>query len=400
MIFNYVEIGKTGIEVIDGDRGKNYPHKNELLEQGDCIFLSANNVTSTGFKFDSLVFISSEKDATLRNGKLKKNDIVITTRGTVGNVAIYDDTISYSDIRINSGMLIVRCNDNVDSHYLYHVLRSIAFQRQIKQIQTGTAQPQLPKSYFLKMQICLPALDIQKKISSFLDSLDLKIKCNERINRILEEQAVQLLSHMINEAGECNSSVSEIAEINPTRTLSKGQEARCIEMSQLSPTGCFPDGWDYHAYNGGMKFRNGDTLFARITPCLENGKTAFINFLNNDETAFGSTEYIVLSPKEGIPAELLYCLTRYSPFVDYAVVNMNGSSGRQRVSGDTIGKFALPSFSKEQLLRFGELAFSQFEKIKNNSLENIKLASIRDSIFPKLISGELDVSSIGVQSVK
>lgn len=95
-------------------------------------------------------------------------------------------------------------------------------------------------------------------------------------------------------------------------------------------------------FNGGMRFANGDTLLARITPCLENGKTAFVDFLDENEVAFGSTEYIVLAPRNGVLAEILYCLAHYPTFVNYAVKNMNGSSGRQRVSTETIGQFQLP----------------------------------------------------------
>lgn len=184
-VFEEVEIGVTTIEVLDGDRGKNYPHQDELLDSGECVFLSANNVTPSGFKFDSVVFITEQKDIILRNGKLSRNDIVITTRGTVGNVALYDESIEFENMRINSGMLIVRCHDEVDSVYLYNVLRSNAFQQQIRQIQTGSAQPQLPKSHFLKMKISLPPLSIQKKIAAVLKEYDDKIELNNKINKNL-----------------------------------------------------------------------------------------------------------------------------------------------------------------------------------------------------------------------
>ena len=185
MDYEVKELGDIEIEVIDGDRGKNYPHQNELFEEGECVFLSANNVTSSGFKFDTVVYITAEKDRILRNGKLQRNDIVITTRGTVGNVALYDGTVPFDNVRINSGMLIVRCKEGVDSRYLYDVLRSEAFLRQIKQIQTGTAQPQLPKSHFLKMTINLPAVRIQKKIASIIGDIDDKIACNKGVNENL-----------------------------------------------------------------------------------------------------------------------------------------------------------------------------------------------------------------------
>ena len=143
-----------------------------------------------------------------------------------------------------------------------------------------------------------------------------------------------------------------------------------------------------------MRFTNGDTLLARITPCLENGKTAFIDFLNEGEVAFGSTEYIVLSPKEGIPSEFLYCLARYPAFVDYAVKNMNGSSGRQRVSAETIGQYSLPRLSEEQYKIFGQVVSPMFQKMKNNWMENMRLSKLRDALLPKLMSGELNLSNI------
>ena len=92
--------------------------------------------------------------------------------------------------------------------------------------------------------------------------------------------------------------LSNFANINPTRTLSKGTEARYVEMANLPTKGSFPMDWSLKSYEGGMKFTNGDTIMARITPCLENGKTAYIDFLDENEVAFGSTEYIVISAKE------------------------------------------------------------------------------------------------------
>lgn len=160
------------------------------------------------------------------------------------------------------------------------------------------------------------------------------------INGHLQQQAFALFDRLLMKADNSECLVSEIAYLNPKRSLSKNKIARCIDMSQLSTSGAFPDGWEMKPFTGGMRFSNGDTLLARITPCLENGKTAYIDFLNDEEVAFGSTEYIVLAPKEGVPPEYLYCLARYPAFVDYAVKNMNGSSGRQRVSADTIDNLA------------------------------------------------------------
>ena len=101
-MFNYKYFDDLSIELIDGDRGKNYPKNDEMLEKGYCLFLNAKNVTLNGFAFDENVFITKEKDEILRKGKLNRNDIVLTTRGTIGNVGLYDGKITYDNIRINS----------------------------------------------------------------------------------------------------------------------------------------------------------------------------------------------------------------------------------------------------------------------------------------------------------
>jgi len=145
------------IEIIDGDRGKNYPKKSDFQSEGFCLFLNTKNVRPDGFNFDSLMFISEEKDEALRKGKLKRRDVIITTRGTIGNIALYDDSVPYNEIRINSGMLIFRPNEErMLSDYLFEILRSSTIKRQITQTVSGAAQPQLPIKTLVKFNIPVP----------------------------------------------------------------------------------------------------------------------------------------------------------------------------------------------------------------------------------------------------
>ena len=220
------------------------------------------------------------------------------------------------------------------------------------------------------------------------------VRVIQTVNDNLQQQAFSVFDNLIANAENNDCTVSDYAFLNPKRTLTKNQVARSIDMSQLSTNGAFPSGWEMKPFNGGMRFTNGDTLLARITPCLENGKTAFIDFLDDGEVAFGSTEYIVLAPKNGTPPEMLYCLARYPAFVDYAVKNMNGSSGRQRVSAETVGQYRLPLFDKHSLVLFKEVVSPMFLKMRYNSLENIRLSELRDALLPKLMSGEIDVSAV------
>ena len=125
---------KNVVDVIDGDRGNNYPRESDFYENEYCLFLNAGNVTKNGFEFKNNQFITKAKDEKLRKGKLSRNDIVLTTRGTVGNVAWYDNNILYNNIRINSGMVIIRIKDcsNILPAYLYFYMRSSKFEKQVK----------------------------------------------------------------------------------------------------------------------------------------------------------------------------------------------------------------------------------------------------------------------------
>ena len=168
-----VELGDAPLEIIDGDRGKNYPKQNEFPDSGHCLFLSATNVTRGGFEFSDCQFISEKKDEMLRKGKLRREDVVLTTRGTIGNVAHFHVSVPYEHMRINSGMIILRCNQRkILPAYLYHFLRSTSFRRQVNAMKSGAAQPQLPVRDVKRTKIRLPSLSKQHNISSVLSTYD------------------------------------------------------------------------------------------------------------------------------------------------------------------------------------------------------------------------------------
>lgn len=169
------------LRVIDGDRGDNYPSNDELLNNGYCLFLSAKNVTKEGFKFSECIFITKEKDDLLGKGKLVKKDLVLTTRGTVGNIAFFDDSVPFENIRINSGMVIIRNEDkNLDNIYLYSFLKSNFFQYQVDRVVFGSAQPQLTVKVISKFEIPFPLLPEQKAIAEILSDIDKEIEALEK----------------------------------------------------------------------------------------------------------------------------------------------------------------------------------------------------------------------------
>lgn len=285
--------------------------------------------------------------------------------------------------------VVVCANEYSNTRYLAYLLSTMDLGR----LSGQSAQPGLSVKTLAKQEIELPILKQQNRIVSILASLDDKIELNQKINQNLERQAFTLFDRFLSTEHSSKCRLSQIAIINPKRILKKAEPARYIDMAQLSTSGGFPNGWEVKPYNGGMRFSNGDTLLARITPCLENGKTAYIDFLDENEVAFGSTEYVVITSQGDYPPEFFYCLARYPAFVDYAVKNMNGSSGRQRVSAEAIGNYVLPMLTDDELSEFRSTVPCLFRAMRNNSIENMSLAQLRDALLPKLISGEIDVST-------
>ena len=173
--------------IIDGDRGKHYPKDSEFRKTGYCLFLNAKNVTSDGLKFDEKMFISQEKDLLLRKGKLQREDIIITSRGTVGNIGFYSNDVKHEHLRINSGMLIIRSR-KIYPKYLYVQMQSAGFGKQLKIITSGNAQPQLTVSNFNQLKVSYSSKTEQEKIADFLSSIDDIIQVQEKGISALEEQ--------------------------------------------------------------------------------------------------------------------------------------------------------------------------------------------------------------------
>jgi len=186
--------------------------------------------------------------------------------------------------------------------------------------------------------------------------------------------------------------LDEAIEVNPARSLRKGDLAPYLDMANTPTKGHTPDVVVERAFGSGMRFINGDTLVARITPCLENGKTAFVDFLEEGQVGWGSTEYIVLRSKPPLPEELAYCLARSQEFREFAIQSMTGSSGRQRVPATALSHFGLALPVGPQVPdAFGHFIKPLFARATRVAAESRTLATLRDTLLPKLISGQLRV---------
>ena len=169
----------TVCAIIDGDRGKNYPKQDDFSDTGYCLFLNAKNVTATGLSFENRMFITKEKDNALHNGKLERGDVVLTTRGTLGNLAFYDDSVPFENVRINSGMVILRMNKSVMTEAFFMEQFKLQLQSIKGKIASGSAQPQLPISTMNKIRILLAPMALQEQFAAFVEQTDKSKLCGK-----------------------------------------------------------------------------------------------------------------------------------------------------------------------------------------------------------------------------
>lgn len=383
---------------------KNYPHQDELLEAGHCLFLSAKNVTQNGFLFADNQFITQKKDELLNNGKLMRGDIVITTRGTVGNVAIYSDEVPYDNIRINSGMLIIRCGDKIDNYYLYQVLRSKWFYNQILSIQSGSAQPQLPKSHFLKMTIPMPNMNTQHKIAGVLSSIGNKISVNTAINENLEQQAQALYKAWFVDFEPFGGVMPDDWQIVPLDELcdsiSKKHRFNKPELIFLN-TGDVENGMVLHNNYSEVSQMPGqakksiainDILYSEIRPI--NKHFTYVNFNADDYVV--STKLMVLRAKGISPRRLYQFLTMPDTLNELQHEAETRSGTFPQIRFDNIQQLEMIVASEQIENEYSERLNTIYSMIDSNNAENQRLAALRDTLLPKLMNGEIDVSEVKI----
>ncbi|MEK0271827.1 restriction endonuclease subunit S [Vibrio vulnificus] len=228
-----------------------------------------------------------------------------------------------------------------------------------------------------------------------LDQLNsLKASNPEAFNKLAQTAALFPSAMQDSELGEIPKGwevgkLANIIDFNPRRTLKKGTLAPYLDMKNVPTTGHLAIEVVDREMASGTKFVNGDTLLARITPCLENGKTAYVDFLKDNQVGWGSTEYIVMRPKEGYPTSIGYLLARDTNFRQQAIQSMTGTSGRQRADAKALAETAWLIYPKELVRAFDKTAKGYLSLAKINGDESKSLSEIRDALLPKLLSGEL-----------
>lgn len=369
------------------------PSKDNPEDWGDAIpFITPSDYKS----YKKKAFVSERNISNVGKERLNKKilppfSVLVTCIGSDMGKVVMNAIPVITNQQINS---IVPYDNLVDNHFLYYSMLSMY---DILRIYggDGTAVPIVNKSDFENLEIDIPHLHEQKAIASFLSSLDDKIDLLHRQNKTLEAMAGALFRQwFIEEAGDDweEGCLSDIADINPRYAMKKGTISTYVEMKSLNTMTFNPDNWIKREFTSGMKFKNNDTLLARITPCLENGKTAFVTILDEDEIGWGSTEYIVIRMKKGYHPFISYIIAKDKEFRDFAIGSMSGSSGRQRAEAEVLKNFDLKIPPRENILNLNTQLSGIVEKLKNNAAQIRTLEKLRDTLLPKLMSGEVRVA--------
>ena len=358
-----------------------------------------------------------------------------------GKIARYVAQGAELEAHGSTEFIVVRGRPNVtDNDFAYYLTRWNTVRDYAIGQMTGTSGRQrVPTDSLDHLIIPVPPLPEQRAIAHILGTLDDKIELNRRMNETLEEMARALFKSWFvdfdpvrakmegrwrqgeslpgmpaelydlfpdgmvgSELGEIPEgwevrALGDVVELNPPEPLKRGAVAPYLAMASLPTSGPNSGDWVPREFTSGTRFRNGDALLARITPCLENGKTAFVQSLPEHTVGWGSTEFIVMRAIRPTPPVYAYLLARDPAFREHSIQSMTGTSGRQRVQIDVLSSYPLPYPSAKIWAEFSTLASCMFAGMELNRKESLVLAMQRDTLLPKLISGELRTNRWNVE---
>jgi type I restriction enzyme, S subunit len=348
----------------------------------------------------------------------KPGDLILAREAPIGNVAIIPPGLN---VCLGQRTVLIRPNgEKVNAQYLTYLLLGDEIQGRIQSLSNGATVHHLNMADIRNLDIPpLPSPKVQDQIASILSAYDDLIENNTRRIRLLEEMAQMMYREWFvnfrfpghekvrmveSEMGSVPKGwrvqkVTEAIEIDPITKVPKEGMKPFVSMGSLSHTSMIITDIEERKGNSGSKFQNGDTLFARITPCLENGKTGFVQFLSDcGAVGFGSTEFIVLRSRTVNP-EYVYLMARSEQFRENAIKSMSGATGRQRVQERCFDKFLIAHPPVDLLQAFQNTVMPMFRLTYALSLKNGNLRRTRDLLLPKLISGQIDIEQSEAEAV-
>lgn len=395
-------------EIIDGDRGKNYPQQSDFSDSGACLFLNTGNVTDAGFLFENKQFISQDKSEQLRKGKLERHDIVYTTRGTIGNVGYYGDNVPYDHVRINSGMVIIRPKETlIYTKFLYQILKNRNYRNYFRQFCTGSAQPQLPIKTLSKIELDIPPIAKQRQIAEILSAYDNLVENNQKQIKLLEEAAQRLYKEWFVDLRFPGYENTKIVDGVPEGWSRKPFSEVVTVMSGGTPK---TDVKDYYA--GTIPFytpKDSDGSFFAFNTVnhisqlgLKNCNSQYYpagTVIITARGTVGKTAILAVPMAMNQSCYALKCDSLHSPYYLFFALNKEVDRLRVMANGGVFNTIIVKTFDHisifiptSAVLELFNLTVSPImEQIKTKMKQNTSLKEARDRLLPKLVNGELEV---------
>ncbi len=368
--------------------------------------------------------VSQAVNTEYQRTQLRGDELLITLVGEPGACVVATSAMKgWNPAR---AIAVARLKDPSLRTYVKAVLESRPGKHLIDSVLNTTVQKTLNLKDIRQLPVPLPARSVVDAVSQVVDALDDRINLLRETNATLEAIAQALFKSWFVDfdpvrakmAGRAPEGMDEATaalfpdaleemelgavpkgwqpmplaeafEFNPSRPLKKGVLAPYLDMASVATSGHRTDAPITRELGSGAKFRNGDTLLARITPCLENGKAAFVDFLADQQIGWGSTEFLVMRPKGSLPDYFAYLLCKHQPFLDFAIQSMVGTSGRQRIQNEALGRYRIAVPPNTVGAAFGQLVSPIQSSIAAKDEQAKTLATIRDTLLPRLISGQL-----------
>ncbi len=406
---DFIRVRLADIAMVKG--GKRLPANASLVSSPTPHpYIRGRDIRDGKIIFDDPMYVLEEDFEKIRRYTVDSGDVCITIVGNIGDVGITPPSLHRASLTENA-VKLVNLREDFDRRFLMYALHLPDVQSQMRLSASGAAQPKLGIYKVNEVQVPAPTLAIQQHIAGILSAYDELIENSEQRIKILESMARALYREWfvyfrypghesipivpsalgdIPEGWEVKP-MTDFIEINPRVVVPRDGVKPFVPMGCLSNESMQITDIESREGNSGAKFQNNDTLFARITPCLENGKTGFVQFLPDAQSvAFGSTELIVLRSRTLTP-EYVYLLARSDDFRSVAIKSMSGATGRQRVQQECFEDFYLAQPPLVLLDQFSAITAPAFHLVYQLHLQIQNLRATRDALLPRLISGQINV---------
>ena len=405
MSWESVKLGDISSGIQTGPFGSQL-HQSDYTEDGTPVVMPKDLIGGK-ISEQSIARVGAEHVQRLQRHIIRNGDILYSRRGDVGRCAFA--TERETGWLCGTGCLRVTVNPRVaDNKFVFYQLQQSSTIGWVEKHAVGATMLNLNTTILSNIPVFLPPIETQRRIADIVSAYDDLIENNRKQIKLLEEAAQRLYKEwfvdlrfpghehtkIVDDVPEGWESciLDDVIEFDPKVRLDKDRVKQCVPMSALSTSSMVLDMNEISetTSNSGSKFQNGDTLLARITPCLENGKTAFVHGIESDEGAVGSTEYIVMRSKQLNPY-MVYLLSRTNGFRQSAINSMSGSDGRQRVKADKLKSLAYLRPPVGLVHSFEQKVAPVFGMVFTLNKQVFAATQARDRLVPKLMSGKVEV---------